>query len=332
MKKWLITAVLAVVISSDPALRGATAAEPTDLPDAPTVPTTIDDLKLIQSRVEAVTKIAVNATVAVIIEGSQGSGVIVSKDGYILTAGHVSGKPGTNIRVIMPDGRRLRAKSLGANNSIDSGMIKITDPPNRGKGGGGGGDFPFVTLGTAKKLNAGQWLIAIGHPGGYMQGRPPVVRLGRVLRANPKAIVTDNPLISGDSGGPLFDLDGKLVGINSRIESSVHTNIHVPIDTFIETWDRLAKGEEWGGTWLGATVRLEDKGIVVRRVHPNTSAAKAGLKEGDIILHLNGRRLKDVDELASAIEKKKPGDPITLEVQRDSKKLELFIKLGTAIR
>ncbi|MCL2646791.1 MAG: S1C family serine protease [Phycisphaerales bacterium] len=305
--------------------------EVTKLPEAPALPANVGDLKLIQARVEAVAKVAVPATVAIIMEGAQGSGVIVSKDGYVLTAGHVSGKPGTDIRVVMSDGRRFKARSLGANNGIDSGMIKISDPFYKG-------DFPFVPVGSARKLAAGQWLVAIGHPGGYMQGRPPVVRLGRVLRANAWVITTDNPLISGDSGGPVFDLDGKLVGINSRIGASTSANLHVPIDTFVETWDRLAKGEEWGGASfleggprptaaLGARIRQEDEGVVVRQVHPDTAADKSGLKVGDVIVRFNGRRVKDDNDLATSIGKKKPGDSITLEVQRESKLVEVIAKL-----
>ena len=217
--------------------------EITQLPAAPVTPGNVDDLKLIQSRVEAVVKEALPATVAILLDDGQGSGVIVSRDGYVLTAGHVSGKPGQKVTIMLSTGEELHGKALGANNNIDSGMVKITDKAADPKKG-----FPFVPLGTAKKLKAGQWLVAMGHPGGYREDRPPVVRLGRVLyvQDNNKWFATDCPLINGDSGGPVFDLDGRLIGINSRIGMTLTTNVHVPIDTFEETWDRLAKGEEWG--------------------------------------------------------------------------------------
>ncbi len=213
----------------------------TQLPPVPIVPSSLGDLKAIQTRVEAVVKTAMPATVAILLDDAQGSGVIVSRDGYVLTAGHVSGTPGQLMEIVLSNGLHVQAKAIGANNNIDSGMVKITTAPPPG-------GFPFVPLGTAKDLKSGQWVVAMGHPGGFREDRPPVVRLGRVLLANRAMIGTDCPLISGDSGGPLFDLDGRLIGINSRIGATTTANIHVPIDTFETTWGQLAKGQEWGGT------------------------------------------------------------------------------------
>ncbi len=235
-----------------PALPGARASLPpfvkearpeiASLPPAPLTPRNAADLKAIQDRVEAVVKMALPATVGLQVSDGQGSGVIVSKDGYVLTAGHVSGKPHDPVFIILSNGVRVRGESLGANNGIDSGMVKITTP----------GDYPFVPFGTTAKLVSGQWVVALGHPGGYQPSRPPVVRLGRILNMvvgpnndNLGYIGTDCPLINGDSGGPLFDLDGRLIGINSRIGEATTMNIHVPIDTFARTWDRLAGGDEW---------------------------------------------------------------------------------------
>jgi serine protease Do len=206
------------------------------LPAASNDPKSVADLKAIETRVAAVAKATLPATVGLRVGSGQGSGVIVSRDGYVLTAGHVSGTPGEPIRIILSDGREVKARTLGANNAIDSGMVKITDP----------GEYPFVPVGTAKKLVAGQWVVAVGHPGGLVRGRPPVVRLGRVLLANSQFVGTDSPLVGGDSGGPLFDLDGRLIGIHSAIGTTTTQNMHVPVDTYVETWERLAKGDLWG--------------------------------------------------------------------------------------
>jgi len=315
----------------------AISSEIANLPPAPTTPKSVEDLKIIQRRVEAVVREALPATVAILLEDAQGSGVIISPDGYILTAGHVSGKPNQTVMIVLSGGRRVRAKTLGANHSIDSGILKIIDP----------GDYPYVPIGTAKTLTAGQWVVALGHPGGLQSGRPPVVRLGRVLLDYSKMIGTDCPLINGDSGGPLFDLDGRLVGINSRIGETTTTNIHVPIDTYVATWDRLAKGDEWGGVSglfarrddgpndsgvvLGVNVKEAQGGAVISRVRAGTPAEKAGLHEGDIIQKFEGIVVKGGDDLAAAVQKKKPGDAVKIDILRDQKPMIISVTL-TALR
>ncbi|HUO10784.1 MAG TPA: trypsin-like peptidase domain-containing protein [Phycisphaerae bacterium] len=320
----------------------------TQLPAAPIVPNGVADLRAIQSRVEAVVKEALPATVAILLDDGQGSGVIVSRDGYVLTAGHVSGKPGQPVTIVLANGKELRGKALGANNNIDSGMVKIIDKPPTKSG------FPFVPLGSAKELKAGQWVVALGHPGGYRADRPPVVRLGRVLLATHQLMGTDCPLINGDSGGPVFDLDGRLIGINSRIGATTTTNIHVPIDTFEETWDRLAKGEEWGGATgflarhgfggdgesipadgaalgiRGNDVEGGGPGTIVTRVKSGTAAEKAGLHVGDIVLAIDGRKINGVDALVDKVNEHSPGDVVTLTVLRGGKSLELKATLGAA--
>ena len=201
-------------------------------------PTDIAKLRALEQRVEKMLDKAKAATVGVRMGAAQGSGVIVTEDGYVLTAGHVSAKPGVDCTLVMPDGKVLKAKTLGRNGSIDSGMIKIVDP----------GKYPFAEMGKSGPLRKGQWVVAIGHPGGFRSNRSPVVRLGRILYADPSMIRTDCTLVGGDSGGPLFDLDGKVIGIHSRIGgASITENVHVPIDTFRLTWDRLASSQNWGG-------------------------------------------------------------------------------------
>jgi serine protease Do len=201
------------------------------------VPESIEDLRALEKAVQAILPKVQASTVAIYIGTGQGSGVIISEDGYVLTAGHVSGKPGQTAWVIMPDGKKLKATTLGRNTGIDSGLVKITDE----------GKYPFLDMGKAASLKKGQWVVAVGHPGGFRLNRKPVVRLGRVIQHNHLAIQTDCTLVGGDSGGPLFDLDGKIIGIHSRIGTQITENVHVPVDTYKETWDRLAKAEEWGG-------------------------------------------------------------------------------------
>lgn len=221
------------------------------------IPESIDDLRAMEKQVQAVLEKVMPCTVGVQVGPGQGSGVIVSEDGYVLTAGHVSLAPGGNATIVLPDGKKLRAKALGRNGGIDSGMIKILDP----------GPFPFADIGKSADLKAGQWCLAVGHPGGFRPNRAPVVRVGRILYASNSFLRTDATLVGGDSGGPLFDMQGRVIGIHSRIGNSITENVHVPVDTYKQTWDRLVAGESWGGNLgqpslvqtLGGKIVLEEK-------------------------------------------------------------------------
>ncbi len=286
------------------------------------VPNTIAELRDLQKRVQQVYKKVMPAVVGIQIGGSSGSGVIVSEDGYVLTAGHVSGKPETKCTVIMPDGKRLHAKSLGANRGIDAGMIKITDD----------GKWPHVDMGDSKTLKKGQWAIAIGHPGGYFIGRSPVLRLGRIQNFNNALIQTDCTLVGGDSGGPLFDLNGKVIGIHSRIGPSIAYNVHVPVDTYRDTWDRLAKGDSWGGyigsvrmkpSEFGAKFNLAGGVLSVTEVKSGSLAEKLGLKPKDLILKFDGKSVSSKDEIEKIVKDKKDGDELAIEVDRGIEKLKL---------
>ena len=197
------------------------------------VPKDLAGLKAMEKRIEAVAAKVVPAVVGIRIGAAAGSGVIVSEDGIVMTAGHVVGRPGQPVVFTFADGKTAKGTTLGVFAAVDAGLMKITDPGKR----------PFVALGQSNSIEPGTWCVAMGHPLGYQPGRPPVVRVGRVLQKNDELIETDCPLVGGDSGGPLLDLDGKLIGINSRIGGSTDMNLHVPVGIFRKYWDRLLKGE-----------------------------------------------------------------------------------------
>ncbi len=134
------------------------------------------DLQAIQDRVEAIAKYALPAVVNLLVSDGQGSGVIVSKDGYVLTAGHVSGQPHQPIYIRLSNGTIVEGESRGANNQWDAGMVKITTP----------GNYAFMPVGTttSPSRSIGQWVVAMGHPGGWEDGRQPVVRLGKIIQAD----------------------------------------------------------------------------------------------------------------------------------------------------
>jgi serine protease Do len=198
-------------------------------------PKDVGELRAIENQVKKLVGQVLAANVAVRVGQSQGSGVVVSEDGYVLTAGHVMGRPGQSAVFIFADGKTVRGTTLGIRRRFDAGLAKITDP----------GPWPFVEMGRSADQPLGAWCVAVGHPLGYQQGRPPVVRVGRVTESQKSVIQTDCPLVAGDSGGPLFDLEGKVIGINSRIATLTTMNFHVPVDVYRESWDRLVKGEAW---------------------------------------------------------------------------------------
>jgi len=292
-------------------------------------PDSVQDLKEIQDHVQKLAKKVMPAVVGVRIGGSSGSGVIVNKEGMVLTAGHVSGAPNRDCQLIMPDGKTLKGKTLGANKGIDSGMIQITEP----------GDYSFVEMGASADLKRGDWCMAIGHPGGYFKGRAPVVRLGRLLDVQKTLLRSDCTLVGGDSGGPLFDMNGKVIGIHSRIGGPITANIHVPIDTYKETWDRLAKAEVFGDNIFGK-IKSNDaylgirgdadanNGLKIQLVAPDSPAEKAGLKVNDLILQIDGQKVTNSEELGKILTARRPGAELAIQVRRGEETLMLKATLA----
>jgi serine protease Do len=286
-------------------------------------PESVEQLKALQSRLREIVKKVIPCTVNVQVGAAQGSGVIISKDGFVLTAAHVGGKPDRNVTFVFADGKQVRGKTLGLNRTLDAGLMKITQE----------GEWPHVEMGDSSKLNRGQWCLATGHPGGYQPDRKPVLRLGRVLRADKTVIVSDCTLVGGDSGGPLFDLDGKVIGINSRIGANLTANMHVPVSTYRESWDRLAQGEAWGNLpgvqpYIGVrgAEQSDEARIVV--VFPGTPADKAGMKAGDIVLKFDDKDVKTFEQLVQLVSERQPGDKIKILVKRDDETAELSLVIG----
>lgn len=286
-------------------------------------PTNLADLKALQQRVQGLTEKLIQTTVGVQVGAAQGSGVIISKDGYVLTAAHVSGQVDKDVIFFLTDGRVLKGKTLGMNRTLDAGMMKITE----------GGDFPFVELGASNFIKEGQWCLATGHPGGYQADRKPVLRLGRILLQDETVITTDCTLVGGDSGGPLFDLDGRVIGINSRISSSLQSNMHVPVNTFRDTWDRLVRNEAWGyppghEPYVGITGDADAKEAKIAKVKENSPAAKAGLQVGDIVLAVDGKLIPTFQAFVAAIQDHQPSDKIKLQFKRGAETIELTLEIG----
>jgi serine protease Do len=293
----------------------------------------LTDIVKLEGKVQAVSRKVMPATVALLANSteSSGSGVITTEDGLILTAAHVV-QGAEEVTVVFTDGEQVTGKVLGANYSKDIAMVQIL----------GKGPWPFAAMGESKSLGAGDWVVALGHSAGFDAARTPPIRFGRVVSKGPGNFLTsDCTLIGGDSGGPLFDLDGKIVGINSSIGVSLTNNNHAGIDGFKEDWDRIRSGEAWGKLSMNPFANPEmpvlgivfggrrgNQGVPVEGVVPKSPAGAAGVRAGDVILSIDGSVIGDANKLLQVLAKKQPGDKVKLVVQRDRKDLEMNVVLA----
>ena len=207
---------------------------------------TLEAAQELEKRIIEVSQKGIRCTVGIYSGGlsanpsrSAGCGVLISEDGYILTAAHVSGRPGRKKTVRLHDGRTFTAVVLGRDQSRDYGLFKITGQDEDEK-------WEWAEMGNSSELAKNEVCLMFGHPDGKQEGRPIVVRVGAYLGVNREGYLrTSCLMMPGDSGGPLFDLDGKVVGINSRISSELDANYHPPVDPAKENWEKLVAGESW---------------------------------------------------------------------------------------
>ena len=291
-------------------------------------------LQKLNQQIVGLSKKAQPATVCLVAKNGRGSGsgIVVSQDGLILTAAHVTSSMPEEIIVIFPDGTRKEAVSLGADYDRDAAMVQIKEP----------GKYPFVEVGQSKDLKRNQWTVALGHSGGFDPMRKPPVRLGRVLR-NEKFVVTDTAVVGGDSGGPLFDAEGRVIGIHSNIGVSLMENRHVPIGVYHQQWKSLKEGKKSGERFnnapknvpspdqpvLGVQLADSDDGVRVTEVVPKSPAERAGLEPDDVIKKINGKLMKSTDELIALVKKMKAGDEVQLNYYRDGNPWSVKVKLTT---
>lgn len=290
----------------------------------------VDQLREIESKVADVAARSVPITVALISEeqGSSGSGVITNSDGLILTAAHVI-QGVKQVKVVFADGKTVDGKVLGANFAKDLAMVKIEQP----------GPWPYAPQGESHDLNIGDWVIAMGHAGGFDPTRPPPVRFGRVVSKGPGNFFTsDCTLIGGDSGGPVFDLEGRVIGINSNIGQELNINNHGGIDGMKEDWQRLLSGEQWGDLVLdpllnedmpvlGLQLNSTRSGLVVGAVNQGSKAIEADIRRGDIIVSIDGEDVRNLEDLRTELLRKQVGDQVTLSLNRDGAILKKQVKL-----
>ncbi len=270
-----------------------------------------------------------------IIRPVQGSGFIVSQDGYILTNNHVV-EDAEKITVTLLDGRELQAKLVGTDPSTEVAVIKV-DANN----------LHALEMADSDTLEVGSWVIAIGNPFGLSHTVTAGIvsakgRSGLGLSTYEDFIQTDAAINPGNSGGPLVDLDGKVVGINTAIVGSsgnIGIGLAIPINMAKNIYEQIVnKGKVVRG-FLGVTIqdltpdlaesfKLKDaKGVIVPDVSPDSAAAKAGLKAGDIVIAFDGQPVEKAAEFQRRVAMKKPGSEVEITILRDGKKQTLTAKL-----
>jgi serine protease Do len=273
------------------------------------------------------------------IEHGIGSGVIISPDGYIVTNNHVI-DGAVDIRVTMSNRKIMPAKLVGADPLTDLAVIKVD-----------GGSLPSIPWGDSTTLHPGQTVLAFGNPFGF---RFTVTRgiVSALNRPNPfsdnarkpgEFIQTDAAINPGNSGGPLVDARGEVVGINTFLVSSSGTfsgmGFAIPTQIVKPTVDTLIRDGKVTHGYMGIGISdvtpenakffdvNDASGAVVTQVEPDSPAGKAGLKVGDVITELDGKKVSDAGELQVEVGQKRPGTTIKLEVMRDGKTVNLPITL-----
>ena len=268
----------------------------------------------------------------------QGSGFIISSDGLVLTNAHVV-KDADQVTVKLHDHREFKAKVLGVDPTSDIAVLRIDAH-----------GLPTVRLGNSDELNVGDYVLAIGAPFGLEETATAgiVSAKGRSLPGDGAVpfIQTDAAVNPGNSGGPLFDASGAVVGINSQIYSNSGgyqgVAFAIPINLAEQVESQIVKNGKVEHGRLGVEVQTLDQsladsfrlssptGALVAKVVPDSAGARAGLKPGDVILKFNGATIADAGQLSARVSMATPGETATLEVLRDGKSLTLTTKLGSA--
>ncbi len=270
-------------------------------------------------------------------EVGQGSGFLITPDGYILTNNHVVGEA-DRVKVQMLDGREYKAEIVGTDPGSDLAVIKIDES-----------DLPFLHLGNSEQLEVGDWVLAIGNPFGLSHTLTAGVvsakgRSGIGLNDYEDFIQTDAAINPGNSGGPLVNLEGDVVGINTAIFSRsggyMGIGFAIPVNMAKKIRDQLIEHGEVKRGRLGVYIQDmtpelaesfgldKPEGILVTQIVEDSPAEDAGLKRGDIIIALDGDKVNNVSSLRNRISLTAPGTKVRLDIIRDGREKQVKVKIG----
>ncbi len=263
-----------------------------------------------------------------------GTGFLIDAEGFILTNHHVI-EGADRIMVRLSDGRELRGTTVGSDPDTDIALVKVE----------AAGPLPHAPLGNSDALRVGEWVIAIGNPLAYEHTVTVgvVSFIGRKLfdRSLDRYIQTDAAINFGNSGGPLINADGDVIGINSAISSrAANIGFAVPINQASEILPQLRDKGRVSRGYIGVTLRDVDRdlqqslnlasatGALVQDVTPDSPGARAGIRTYDVIVAVDGRSIESNDSLIQLIAAREPGSAATLQVLRDGRSLNVTVKLA----
>ncbi|MBN2429551.1 MAG: DegQ family serine endoprotease [Deltaproteobacteria bacterium] len=267
----------------------------------------------------------------------QGSGFLITSDGYIMTNNHVVGNA-DKVQVKLQDGREYTAEIIGTDPPTDLAVIKIDEK-----------DLPFLRLGDSKNLEVGDWVLAIGNPFGLSHTLTAGIvsakgRSGMGLSDYEDFIQTDAAINPGNSGGPLVNLDGEVVGINSAIVSRsggyMGIGFAIPINLAKHIRGQLVEQGQVTRGQIGAYIQQmtpdlakafnldEARGIIVTQVMEDSPAEKAGLKQGDVILEMDGKTVEKVATFRNRVALTPPGTKVELTIVRNGKTKDIYVVIG----
>ena len=267
-----------------------------------------------------------------------GSAFFISKDGYLLTNHHVV-EDASEVTIVLNDRREIDAKVVGSDARTDVALLKVS-----------GSNFPSLATGNIDQLKVGQPVLAIGSPFGfdYSASAGIVSAKSRNMLGETSVpfIQTDVALNPGNSGGPLFNQQGQVVGVNSRIFSGtggyMGLSFSIPIDVAMDVADQLKKNGKVTRSYLGVMLQDIDRnlaeayklskpeGSLITQVAPNSPASKAGMRAGDVILKFNGTPISRTSDLLNYLNRTLPNQSINLEVLRDDKPRVISATLTTS--
>lgn len=269
-------------------------------------------------------------------EHGLGSGFIFSQDGYIITNEHVINGAQKILVTIQGFENPLPARVIGADYDLDLAVIKVD----------AGKPLPTLPMGDSDQIRVGEWVIAIGNPFGLdhtvtvgvisAKGRPVTVE----NRHYKNLLQTDASINPGNSGGPLLNLRGEVIGINTAVAQAHGIGFAIPTNTVKEVLDQLLKGNNKSRPWLGIQMQSvtqeiaaylglpSAEGVLVVNVIPGSPADEAGLAQGDVILQVDNRKVKNHEDLINIIQQGKVGQQVVLQIFRGGKLRNVTVTLG----